>query len=117
MTMKPITIEFNVKNGDTTFKEDSVTFDSAEDLFEYVAPGGGCENMPSDLGEIQMMFMSPQHPNTMNPIADKRVTLQLGIVFLTGPLSTIVQISQEVIDKMGRAELSDAFQAVIGVKT
>jgi hypothetical protein len=117
MTMKPITIEFNVKKGDTTFKEDSVTFNSVEELFEYVAPGGGCENMPSDLGEIQMRFMSPQHPNTMNPIADKRVTLQLGMVFLTGSLATIVQISQEIIDKMGRAELSDAFQAVIGVKT
>jgi hypothetical protein len=50
----------------------------------------------------------------MNPIADKRVTLQLGMVFLTGPLSTIVQILQEIIDKVGRGELSDAFQAVIG---
>jgi hypothetical protein len=117
MAMKPITIEFQVKKGDKTFKEDSVTFDTPEELFEYVAPGGGCENMPSDLGEIQMIFLSPRHPNTLNPIADKRVTLQLGMVFLTGPLSTIVQISQEIIDKVGRAELSDAFQAVIGAKS
>jgi hypothetical protein len=115
--MMPITIEFKVKDGDKTFTEDSVTFDTPEALFEYVAPGGGCENMPSDLGEIQMIFLSPLHPNAMNPIGDKRVTLQLGMVFLTGPLSTIVQISQEIIDKMGRAELSDAFQTVIGVKT
>jgi hypothetical protein len=113
--MIPIIIEFKVKKGDETFKEDSVTFDTPEQLFEYVAPGGGCENMPSDLGEIQMIFQSPEHPNTMNPIADKRVTLELGMVFLTGPLSTIVQILQEIIDKVGRGELSDAFQAVIGV--
>ena len=115
--MMPITIEFNVKKGDKLFKEDSVTFGTPEELFEYVAPGGGCENMPSDLGEIQMIFLSPEHPNTMNPIADKRVTLQLGMVLITGPLSTIVQISQEIIDKMGRAELSDAFQEVIGAKS
>jgi len=114
--MMPITIEFNVKKGDKSFKEDSVTFRTAEELFEYVAPGGGCEHMPSDLGEIQMMFVSPQHPNKMNPIADMRVSLQLGMVLMTGPLATIVQISQEIIDKMGRGELSDAFQAVIGAK-
>lgn len=114
--MRPVTIEFNVKSGDTTFKEDSVTFDSAEELFDYVAPGGDCENMPSDLGEIQMLFTSPQHPDTMNSIADKRVTLQLGMVFLTGPLSTIVHISQEIIDKTKRGELSEAFLTVIGIK-
>lgn len=112
----PITIEFNVKAGDKLLKEDSVTFATPEELFEYVAPGGGCENMPSDLAEIQMIFLSPEHPNTRNPIADKRVTLQLGIVLITAPLSIIVQIAQEIIDRMGRAELSDAFQAVIGVK-
>jgi hypothetical protein len=64
-----------------------------------------------------MIFLSPEHPNTMNPIADKRVTLQLGMVFLTGPLSTIVQILQEIIDKVGRAELSDAFLTVIGAES
>ena len=114
--MMPITIEFNVKKGDKLFTEDSVTFSTPEELFEYVAPGGGCENMPSDLGEIQMIFLSPAHANTMNPIADMRVTLQLGMVFITAPLSTVVQVSQEIIDKMGRGELSDAFQAVIGAK-
>jgi hypothetical protein len=112
--MKPITIEFNVTKGGKTFKEDSVTLSSADELFRYVAPGGGCEKMPSDLGEIQMMFIPPQHPNTLNPIADKRVTLQVGMVLLTGPFSTIVQISEEIIDKVGRGELSDAFLAVIG---
>ncbi len=91
--MMPITIEFNVKKGGESFKEDSVTLHSAEELFEYVAPGGGCENMPDSLGEIQMIFVSPEHPNTLNPIADKRVNLQLGMVLFSGPLSTIVQVS------------------------
>jgi len=112
----PITIEFNVKAGDKLLREDSVTFATVEELFEYVAPGGDCEKLPSDISEIQMVFLSPEHPNIRNPIADKRVTLQLGIVLITAPLSTIVQIAQEIIDRMGRAELSDAFQAVIGVK-
>ncbi len=111
--MMPITIEFIVKNGDKSIKEDSVTFATPGELFEYISPGGGCENMPSDLGEIQMIFLPPQHPNITNPIADKRVTLQLGIVLITAPLSTIAQISQEIIDKMGRGEISEAFLAVV----
>jgi hypothetical protein len=115
--MMPITIEFNVKRGDEIFKEDSVTFATPEEMFDYVAPGGGCEKMPSDLEEIQMIFLPTEHPNIINPIADKRVNLQLGMVIITGPLSTIVQISQEIIDKVGRAELSEAFLAVIGAKT
>lgn len=108
-----ITIEFIAKSGEKSFKEDSVTFATAEELFDYVSPGGGCEKMPSDLGEIQMVFLPSKHPNVTNPIADKRATLQLGIVLITAPLSTIVQIAQEIIDKMGRGELSEAFVAVI----
>jgi len=111
--MMPITIEFIVKNGDKSFKEDSATFATPEELFEYISPGGGCENMPSDLGEIQMIFLPPKHPNITNPIADKRATLQLGIVLITASLSTIVQVSQEIIDKVGRGEISEAFLAVI----
>ena len=113
--MTPITIEFNVSKGGETFTEDSVTLGSAEELFDYVAPGGGCEKMPDNLGEIQMIFLPPAHANTLNPIADKRVNLQIGMVMLTGPLATIVQVSQEMLDKVGRGELSDAFLSVIGV--
>ena len=69
--------------------------------------------MPSDLGEIQMIFLPPKHPNITNPIADKRVTLQLGIVLITARLSSIMQISQEIVDRTGRGELSEAFLAVI----
>ena len=113
----PITIEFNVKKGGDTFKEDSVTLRNAEELFAYVAPGGGCEKMSADVGEIQMNFLSAEHPNSLNPIADKRVVLQLGMVLLSGPFALIVQISQEIIDKVGRGELSNAFLAVIGLKS
>ncbi len=114
--MKPITIEFNVTNQDETFREDSVTFDTVEELFDYVSPGGDCEHMPANLNEVQMIFLPPSHPNTFNSIADLRVTLQMGIVFLTGPLSTIVQVAQEIIDKVGRGELSEGFLAIIGAE-
>ena len=114
--MKPITIEFTVKNGDASFREDSVTFASLEEMFDYISPGGGCEHMPSDLGEIRMIFLPPKHPNITNPVADMRATLQLGIVLITAPLATIVQISEEIIDKVGRAEISEAFLAAVLAK-
>ena len=106
--MTPITIEFNLSTGDRDFKEDTVTVRTPEELFEYVAPGGGCESMPDDVDEIQLVFLS------QNPVADIRGTLQLGIVFLTGPLAEILQTSEEIIDKAGRGELSESFLTVIG---
>ena len=115
--MMPITIEFTVKNGDQSFKEDSVTFATAEELFDYISPGGGCESMPSDLGEIRMIFVPPEHPNITNPIADKRATLQLGIVLITAPLATIAQVTQEILDKVGRGEISEAFLAAAHAKS
>lgn len=114
--MTPITIEFSLKTADRDFKEDTVALHTPEELFEYVAPGGGCESMPDDIDEIQMVFLAPEHPNTQNPIADIRVTLQLGIVFLTGPLAEILQTSEEIIDRAGRGELSESFLTVIGAK-
>jgi hypothetical protein len=112
--MVPIRIEFSVKTGERDFKEESVALQSPGELFDYVAPGGGCESMPDDIDEIQMVFLPPKHPNTQNPIADKRVTLEMGMVFLTGPLSEVVQAAQEIMDKAGRGELSTAFMTVIG---
>jgi len=112
--MTPITIEFNLNAEGRNFKEDTVALHTAEELFEYVAPGGGCESMPDDFDEIQLVFLSPEHPNEQNPIADIRGTLQLGIVFLTGPLAEILQTAEEIIDKAGRGELSKAFLTVIG---
>ena len=89
------------------------TPDSPEELFAYVAPGGGCESIPNEVSEIRMIFLPPQHPNTQNPIADKSATLQIGMVFFTGPLSEIAQTIEEIIDKAGRGELSEAFLNVI----
>ncbi len=63
-----------------------------------------------------MVFLQPDNPNSQNPIADKRVTLELGMVFITGPLSAIVQTAEQLIDKAGRGELSASFLRVINVK-
>ena len=114
--MNPImTVEFGVKCNDTVIKEESISFHSPEELFDFVAPGGGCEKISSDVCEIRMIFLKPTHPNIKNPIADKRATLELGIVFFTGPLSEIMQTLEQLIDKAGRNELSDSFLKVIGV--
>ncbi len=112
--MKPIiSVEFSAKAGDREFKEESVSFHSPEELFSFVAAGGGCDSIPDEVDEIQMVFLQPEHANTNNPIADKRVTLELGMVFITGPLSEIVITTQQLIDKAGRGELSDSFLRVI----
>jgi len=108
-----ITVEFSVKAGDSEFKEESVSFHSPEELFAFVAPGGGCDAIPDEVDEIQMIFLQPEHVNTENPIADKRVTLELGMVFITGPLSEIVQTAEQLIDKAGRGELAESFIRVI----
>lgn len=113
--MKPITVEFSVKAGDIEFKEENVTFHNPEELFSFVSPGGGCDSIPDEVDEIQMVFLQPEHPNKQNPIADKRVTLELGMVFLTGPLSEIVQTAEQIVDKAGRGELADSFLKVINV--
>ena len=116
--MNPImTVEFSTKTNVAEIKEESVPLHNPEELFAFVAPGGGCEKIPSEVCEIQMVFLKPEHPNTKNPIADKRVTLQLGIVFFTGPLSEIVQTMEQLLDKAGRNELSDSFLKVIGANS
>ncbi len=114
--MQPIiTVEFSSRAGGLECKEESVSFHSPEELFSFIAPGGGCETIPDEVSEIQMVFLQPSHPNTQNPIADKRVTLELGMVFLTGPLAEIVQTTEQLIDKAGRGELSDSFLKAINV--
>jgi len=114
--MQPvITIEFTSKAGDVEYKEESVSFHNPNELFTFIAPGGGCDTIPDEICEIQMVFLQPPHPNTQNPIADKRVTLELGMVFLTGPLAEIVQTAEQLIDKAGRGELSESFIKAINV--
>ena len=110
-----VTVEFVAKAGEQEFKEESVSLHSPEELFAFVAPGGGCEAIPDEVAEIQMVFLQPEHANKQNPVADKRVTLELGMVFLTGPLSEIVQTAEQIIDKAGRGELSEGFLRAIHV--
>ena len=113
--MNPIlSVEFTVKAADGEFKEESVAIHSPEELFEFVAPGGGCEAIPSEVGEINIVFLKPPHRNLQNPIADCSATLQLGMVFFTGPLAEIVETAQGILDKSGRGELSGSFLTVIG---
>jgi len=42
------------------------------------------------------------------------VTLQMGMVFLSGPLSEVMQTTEQLLDKAGRGELSKSFLTVIG---
>jgi hypothetical protein len=113
MVRAVIKVEFSAKAGDYEFKEESVAFHSPEELFAFIAPGGGCDSIPDEVEEIQMVFLQPEHPNRQNPIADKSVTLELGMVFLTGPLAGIVQVAEMILDKAGRGELSKSFLRVI----
>ena len=114
--MRPIlTVEFHAKDNDVTFDEESVTLHSPEELFAFVAPGGGCEKIPDEVGEIRMVFLPPEHPNTRNPVADLPTTLQLGMVIIYGPLAEISSTAEQIQDRAGRGELSSAFLAVIGV--
>ena len=113
--MKPVlTVEFSAKAGDYEFKEESVAFHNHEEFFEFVAPGGGCENIPNEVEEIRIIFLSPEHQNTQNPIADAHAMLQLHMAIITGPLSEIVQTGEQILDKAGRGELSQSFLSVIG---
>jgi len=112
--MKPIlTVEFKATQDGQDVYEESVPLQSPEELFEFVAVGGGCDNIPDEVNEIQMLFITPEHANKLNPIADKQVTLELGMVYITGPLSEIVQTADMLLDKAGRGELSESFLTVI----
>ena len=114
--MNPVlSVEFKVQAADGEFKEESVAVHNPEELFEFVAPGGGCEQIPNEVGEINVVFLKPPHANVSNPAADIPVTLQLGMVYLTGPLAEIVQTAQEILDRAGRGELSASFLTVIGL--
>lgn len=115
--MQPVmTVEFAAKAAGRDFKEESVSFHNTEELFSFIAPGGGCETIPDEVDEIQMVFLQPSHPNVKNPLADKRVMLEMGMVFLSGPLAEVTQTANQMLDKAGRGELSSAFLTVIGAR-
>ena len=111
-----LTVEFTARAGDVEFKEESVTFHSPEELFEFVAPGGGCDSIPNEVSEIQLLFLPTHYSETVTTLSDKPVTLQLGMVLFNGPLSEIIQVAQQLIEKAEHNELSDSFLTVIGQK-
>lgn len=112
--MKPtLTVEYTARAGDQEFQEESVGLEDPEQLFAFVAPGGGCEAIPSEVGEIRMNFLPPAHANTANPIADAPATLQIGIVLFQGPLSEIAETATQLLDRAGRGELSPSFRRVL----
>jgi hypothetical protein len=115
--MKPmITIEFKGKAGDHDFAEESLSIHSPDELLAFVAPGGGCESIPNEVDEIQIVFQTLLHPNTGNPISDRPATLEWGMVYLTGPLVEIGQTIEMLIDRAGRGELSEIFLQVTAMK-
>ena len=60
--MKPVlTVEFKANAGGIDLTEESVALHSPEELFSFVAPGGGCETIPDEVDEIQMIFMPVAH--------------------------------------------------------
>lgn len=111
-----ITVEFGARAEGTDYQEESVPIHSPAELFDFVAPGGGCERIPDEVNEIQMVFLQPEHPNTVNPAADVHATLQIGMVYFTGPLAEITRMAQELLDRYGRGELSSAFLRVAGLE-
>lgn len=116
--MEPIIqIEFKARASEHDFAEESVSIHRPEELFAFVAPGGGCEAIPNEVDEIQVIFLPAPHPNTANPIADRPATLELGMVYLTGPLAEIGQAIEALIDKAGRGDLSERFLQVAGIQT
>jgi hypothetical protein len=93
-----------------------VPIHSPEELFAFIAPGGGCDRIPDEVNEIQMVFLHPEHPNVGNPAADAHATLQIGMVYFSGPLAEISRTAEEILDKFGRGELSRAFLRVAGLE-
>ena len=113
--MKPImTIEFSARTDGTSFEEESIAIHSPEELLDFVSPSGGCEKIPDEVDEIQFVFLPNASPNQQNPIADVNATLEMGMVFFTGPISEISQTIELLIDRAGRGELSASFLKVIG---
>ena len=86
--MNPVmSVEFTVKAADGEFREESVAIHNPEELFAFVGPGGGCEQIPSEVGEINMVFFRPEHANISNP----------AIARLVGALSLTAELAVKLI--------------------
>ena len=116
--MKPIiNVEFTARAGDREFKEESIAFHSPAELFSFVSPGGGCDRIPDEVEEIQMVILPHTESAPDSPMDEVPATLELGMIFLTGPLADIVQITQQLLGKASRGELSPSFLKIAGIKS
>jgi len=112
--MRPIlTVEFSASTGESEIREESVPIHNPEEFFAFVSPGGGCDRIPDEVSEIRIVFLPLEHHNTRNPLSDRPVTLQIGMVIFNGPLSEVIQTAEQILDKAGRGELSESFLKVI----
>ena len=115
--MKPvISVEFRARAGNYEFDEESITLHDTEELLAFVAPGGGCQHIPSEVEEIRFVFVPPEHPNRANPVADLPVVLQMHCVVFTGALAQVTQTMERLQDAAGRGEVSEAFLRVSGLQ-
>ena len=112
--MNPILrVEFMAKAGDETYQEESVPLHSVDEFAEFVAPEGGCEAIPNTVAEIKMVFL-PEPGNPANPLSETRVTLQAGMVLLTGSLGQITELCNLLVDKARQQKLAPGFLKAIG---
>ena len=113
--MQPImTIEFSARADGVSFEEESVTIHTPEELLAFVAPNGGCDRIPDEVDEIQFVLLHPTTTSS-NPLANANATLELGMVFFSGPIAEIAQTIELLLDGAGRGQLSSSFLKVIGV--
>lgn len=113
--MKPVlTVEFHAEDQAVSFSEETVALHSLEELFDYVAPGGGCEKIPDEVAEIRMVFLADEAGSTEGLVADIPATLQLGMVVFYGPLSEIAATARQLLERADQGKLSPDFLSVIG---
>lgn len=114
--MNPIiAVEFSARSSDDELiQEESVTLHSVEEFLAFIAPGGGCEAIPDEVAEIKIVFLPTAHHKKLNSIAQLNGSLQIGMVFINGPLTDIVHATQLILEKAVSDELSDSFCKVIG---
>lgn len=113
--MKPVlTVEFRARDGELAVEEENVTLNGIDDLRAFVAPGGGCERIPDDVGEIHFTFMPSSVGEHADRLARLPATLQLGMIYLIGPLAALTDALDLLRIEASRGTLSPTFLVVIG---
>lgn len=113
--MKPaFTIEFRARSGRFDFEEESVTLDSPDEVLAFVAPGGGCESVPDAVDEIHISLLHPLRDEADTSIDLLQATLQVGMVFVSGPLAQVTETLERLRAADRAGQLSQAFRTVIG---